>query len=135
MAENKITLRIVTPNREMYNGEADMVIMRTTTGDIGVLAGHQPLVTVLDYGIMTIKCDGQEDKVAAVLGGFAEVSPKSVSILTDAAEWTDEIDEIRAKQAKERAEQRLRSKADDIDIIRAELALKRAMTRLDVLGK
>jgi F-type H+-transporting ATPase subunit epsilon len=130
MAERKIALKIVTPTREMYNGEADMVIMRTKTGDVGILPGHQPLVTVLDFGVLRIKNDGKEE-TAALLGGFAEVSPDCVSILTDAAEWSTEIDVLRANNAKERAESRLRSKSEDIDIVRAQLALKRALTRID----
>jgi F-type H+-transporting ATPase subunit epsilon len=134
MAENKIALKIVTPTREMYNGEADMVIMRSTSGDVGILPGHQPLVTVLDYGVLRIKNDGKEEK-AALLGGFAEVSPTSISILTDAAEWSTEIDVLRAKQAKERAERRLRSQTGDLDVLRAEFALKRALTRIDAAGE
>lgn len=131
----KITLKIVTPSREMFNGDVDMVIMRTTSGDVGVLAGHQPMVTVLDYGLLIIKDGDNEDRVAALLGGFAEVSPQGVSILTDAAEWSGEIDKMRAEQAKERAESRLRSAVGDINVLRAQLALKRALTRLDALDK
>jgi F-type H+-transporting ATPase subunit epsilon len=130
MAENKIALKIVTPTREMYNGEADMVIMRSKSGDVGILPGHQPMVTVLDFGVLRIKNENKEEK-AAVLGGFAEISPTCISILTDAAEWSTEIDVLRAQQAKERAENRLRSPQGDLDVLRAELALKRATIRLD----
>ncbi len=128
---NKLSLKIITPSRNMFEGDVDMVIMRTQSGDVGILHGHQPMVTILDYGVLTIKND-EEEKNAAVLGGFAEISSEGMSILTDAAEWSDEIDVVRAQQAKERAEQRLKNISDNIDITRAELALKRAMVRLDL---
>lgn len=128
---NKLSLKIITPSRNMFEGEVDMVIMRTMSGDVGILYGHQPMVTVLDYGVLTIKNDG-EDRLAAVLGGFAEINAEGMSILTDAAEWSDEIDLLRAQRAKERAEARLRNTQANSDIRRAELALKRALVRLDL---
>lgn len=130
MAERNFRLRIVTPSRELFNDDVTMVIMRTSTGDIGVLAGHQPLTTTLDYGILRIK---QADKElnATMFGGFADVQPECITILTDAAEWPEEIDVERAKQSKQRAEERLKSKSSDIDMLRAELSLKRSLLRLD----
>lgn len=127
---NKTRLRIVTPTGELYNDEAEMVIMRTSVGDIGVLAGHQPLTTTLGYGVLKIK-NGEAETLATVFGGFASVSPDSVTLLTDAAEWVDDIDVERALAAKERAEKRIESGSDDIDVVRAELALRRALIRLD----
>ncbi len=127
----KLSLKIITPSRNMFDGEADMVVMRTISGDVGILHGHQPMVTILDYGILSIKIDGEEKK-AAVLGGFAEINSEGMSILTDAAEWDAEIDVVRAKQAKERAEARLKNAQSNIDLKRAELALKRALVRLDL---
>jgi ATP synthase F1, epsilon subunit len=128
----KLSLKIVTPSRIMYDGEADMVIMRTKSGDVGIMHGHQPMVTILDYGVLKIQNSGNEDKKAAVFGGFAEINAEGMSILTDAAEWSDEIDMNRAKEAKQRAEQRLNAPDNSTDIVRAELALKRALTRLNI---
>ena len=125
---NKLSLKIITPSRNMFEGEVDMVVMRTKSGDVGILHGHQPMVTILDYGVLNIKNDG-EDKLAAILGGFAEINSEGMSILTDAAEWSNEIDVVRAQQAKERAEARLKNTQANIDIQRAELALKRALFR------
>ncbi|MBS4868589.1 MAG: ATP synthase F1 subunit epsilon [Eubacterium sp.] len=118
----------------MFEGEVDMVVMRTQSGDVGILHGHQPMITILDYGVLTIKNDGNE-KLAAVLGGFAEIGADGMTILTDVSEWSDEIDVVRAQQAKERAEARLRSNNVDVDFNRAELALKRALVRLTTSGK
>jgi F-type H+-transporting ATPase subunit epsilon len=134
MADNKIRLRIVTPVKQMYDNEVDMVIMRASTGEMGVLHGHQPLTTTLGYGILTIKKDSEELR-ATIFGGFADVQPDCVTILSDAAEWPDEIDLDRATAAKERAERRISGATADIDVMRAELALRRALLRLDVNNK
>jgi F-type H+-transporting ATPase subunit epsilon len=131
MADNKIRLRIVTPVKQMYDNEVDMVIMRAGTGEMGVLHGHQPLTTTLGYGILHIKNDNKELK-ATLFGGFADVQPDCVTILSDAAEWPDEIDTERAEAAKQRAEKRIKSNDSNIDTMRAELALRRALLRLDV---
>ena len=135
MAENKITLKIVTPTRELYNSPVDMVIMRTKSGDVGILHGHQPMVTVLDYGILRIQNDGDEELKATVFGGFAEIDSETITILSDAAEWPDEIDVHRAQAAKERAEKRLREQNTDTDLMRVQLSLRRALIRLDVTNK
>lgn len=127
---NTTRLRIVTPTRELYNSDAEMVIMRASTGDMGVLPGHQPLTTTLGYGILRIK-NGSEEEVMTMFGGFADVQPDGITILSDAAEWPDEIDEERALKAKERAEKRLAEHEAGIDTLRAELALRRALIRLD----
>lgn len=135
MAENKITLKIVTPSRELYNSPVDMVIMRTKSGDVGILHGHQPMVTVLDYGVLRIQKDGEEELQATVFGGFAEIDSETITILSDAAEWPDEIDVHRAQEAKERAEKRLREQNSDTDLMRVQLSLRRALIRLDVANK
>lgn len=128
----KLSLKIVTPNRIMYSGEADMVIMRTKTGDVGIMHAHQPMVTVLDYGVLRIQNSGEDEKKAAVFGGFAEINSEGMSVFTDIAEWADEIDIARAERAKERAEKRLLNIDPEIDLVRAELALKRALTRINI---
>lgn len=127
---NKIRLRIVTPSKMLCDKEAEMVIMRTTSGDTGILPNHQPLTTTLDYGILRIFNDGKEQAVAA-FGGFAQVSPECITILSDAAEWPEEIDVDRAKHSKERAEKRIASTDSSIDILRAELSLRRALIRIE----
>ncbi len=99
MAEAKIRLRIVTPTGELYNNEASMVIMRGVNGDLGVLKGHQPLTTVLDYGLLKIK-NGEQELVSTMFGGFVDVQPDVVTILTDTAEWLKDIDKKRAEEAK-----------------------------------
>lgn len=127
MAENKIRLRIVTPTGELYNDDATMVVMRGVDGDLGVLKGHQPFTTILDYGLLRVK-NNDKETVATVFGGFVDIQPEMVTILTDSAEWIENIDTKRAQEAKQRAENRL--KDTSTDLMRAELALKRATIRL-----
>lgn len=130
MAENKIRLRIVTPVRELYDEDAEMVIMRSSVGDIGILHGHQPLTTTLDYGILRI-INGDDEIRATIFGGFASVDERGLTVLSDAAEWPEEIDMERAVAAKERAQSRIQNNDDSIDIVRAELALRRALIRIE----
>ncbi len=126
---NKISLKIVSPSKIVFDGIVEMVVMRTITGDIGVLKGHENLSTVLDLGTMKI-IDGDNEEYISVLGGFAEVTKEGVSILSDSAELAKDIDIVRAEEAKKRAEERLARKDSDTDILRAELALRRSNIRL-----
>lgn len=129
MAEKKLRLQIVTPSRVLCDETVDMVIMRASTGDMGVLPNHEPVVATLSYGILRFKQDGKERK-ATIMSGFVEVEPDKVTILTDAAEWPEEIDIVRAEEAKKRALTRLQHK-DQHNTVRAEIALKRALLRLE----
>ena len=125
---NKLRLSIITPTRRMFDSDVDMVIMRGISGDFGVLPGHEPTTTALTYGILRV-FSSSEQKSACVLGGFVEIQPDRVTVMTDAAEWPDEIDKNRAAAARERAERRIREHQSNVDLTRAELALKRALLR------
>lgn len=127
MANNKLSLHIITPTRAVLNTEVDSVILRTLEGDMGVYYDHEPVVTLLDYGVLRYKMDGKTHKVTT-MSGFAEVTEDKVVVLTDAAEREDEIDFGRATAAKERAQGRLSSQ--DSDIARAEIALRKSLVRL-----
>ncbi|MCQ2911370.1 MAG: F0F1 ATP synthase subunit epsilon [Clostridia bacterium] len=133
MSDKKMKLNIVTPSRNFYDGEANMVIVKTVDGEVGIMPDHIPLVSILDVGMVEIK-DGNQEKSATVNMGFIQVVNNEVSIFTDSAEWPEEIDLNRAQSAKERAEQRLKEKAADLDQKRAELALKRALNRINAKG-
>ena len=130
MAENIFKVEIITPDRVFFTGEADFLEFTAETGDLGVYKNHIPMTTVLAPGLVTIH-NGDEEKVAAVHAGFAEILGDKVTLLAELAEWPDEIDEQRAIAAKERAEQRLASHTEDIDVKRAEFALKKALIRID----
>jgi F-type H+-transporting ATPase subunit epsilon len=131
---DKFKVRIVTPERVFYEGEADMVEMNTTEGQIGCYPGHIPLTVIVKPGVLNIHENG-EIKTAALHAGFAEILPDSFNILAETVEWKDEIDEERARASLEAAKKRLESKTDtdDLERSRAETALQRAITRIDAL--
>lgn len=129
---NSFLLRIITPDRVFYENQVQMVEFNTTEGEIGVLPGHVPLTVIIKPGILDIT-EAEGDKVAALHAGFAEILPDSVTILAEVIEWPEEIDENRAEAAKERAEERLRSRTPETDLARAETALQRAVARIQVL--
>ncbi|PHV69855.1 ATP synthase F1 subunit epsilon [Sporanaerobium hydrogeniformans] len=127
----KIRLQILTPLKKILDEEVESVILRTTEGDMGILYDHEPVVTLLDYNTIQYTQEGVK-KVATTMGGFAEITSDRVVVLTDASEFPEEIDEERARQAKERAQKRLADKS--MDRIRAEVALKKAITRMNLKG-
>lgn len=125
-------VKIITPDRVFYEGEASMVEFNTSEGEIGVLKGHIPLTVVVAPGILNItEADGI--KKAALHAGFAEILQDSVVIMAEIVEWPEEIDLTRAEEAKERAEERLRSKTPETDVARAETALQKALARIYVI--
>jgi F-type H+-transporting ATPase subunit epsilon len=107
-----------------------MVIARTSSGDIGVLPGHAPLIAGLQIAPLRILLDEGEAQIA-LGGGFIEVQPEQVTLLANSAELATEIDIARAQAAKSRAENRLKS-GEAVDLGRAEVALRRAVVRLKV---
>ena len=113
MADNIFDIEIITPDRVFYKGETDFLEFNTQNGEIGVYKNHIPLTTVLAPGIVTIH-NGDEEKIAAIHSGFAEILGDKVTFLAELAEWPDEIDIDRAQAAKERAEQRLSNHTAEI---------------------
>ncbi len=133
MAEtNDFNLKIITPDRLFYEGPVKMVEFDTIEGDIGVLPGHIPMTVIIKPGILTIT-EEEGEKRAALHAGFAEILQNQVTILAEIIEWPEEINETRANEARERAEERIREKAPGTDVARAEVALRRALTRIEVL--
>ena len=132
--ENKFKVEIITPDRVFFTGEADMIEFNTGDGQIGVYKNHIPLTTVLEPGVVVIHNDDQQ-KVAAVHAGFAEILGEKVTLLAELAEWPDEIDSNRAEAAKQRAEDRIAAKSENLDLKREKNTLHKALTRLDVAGK
>lgn len=121
-------VELVSPERILWSGEADMVVARTAEGDIAFLTGHAPFIGALGIGAVTIRpTDGAEEQ-AAVHGGFVEVSNDNVTILSDVAELASQIDRNRAEQALASVEAR-RSEMDEAE---AEGALRRARLRVDL---
>jgi len=129
-----VPVSIVTPNGPVYENDVEMVIVKAESGEMGILPGHISTVAPLQISAVRLKTGNQTDKVA-VAGGFIEVRPDKVTILSPSAEEASHIDVHRANEAKRRAERRLEDKQANIDFKRAELALKRAANRIDVSSK
>lgn len=127
---DKMRLSIVTPDREFFNEEVDMVEFNTTEGEIGIYKGHVPLTVIVKPGILTIT-QGNTVRNAALHAGFVQILPEEVTILAEIIEWPTEIDEERAKAARDRAENRLNSGGKDIDVARAQAALMRSIARIN----
>lgn len=128
-------VRIISPDRTFYEGEAFMLECRTTEGEIGILKNHIPLTAVLAPGVCRIKESETEVKTAALIGGFIEILQDKVTILAEIAEWPEEIDVKRAEEARIRAERRLTEKKPDTNLARATSALQRSIARIEAAKK
>lgn len=133
MAET-FQLEIVTPEKMVVRDAAEEMQIPGKKGYLGILPGHAPLITELAVGEITYRAGGYTHHLA-VAWGFAEVLPDKVTVLAETAERAEEIDVRRAQEAKQRAEERLKSANPETDFIRAAIALQRAETRLDVAEK
>ena len=126
------SLKIVSPDGMEYEGMAEELIVRTTTGDIGILAGHTPCVAPLGMGRATIVVDG-EKRYAACIGGMLSVSSAGVTLVPTTFEFAEDIDTARAEASYQRAQEVLSSKdASDTDVRLAEARLRRALVRKSV---
>lgn len=128
-----LQVEVVSPERILFSGEADMVIARAAGGDIAFLTGHSPFLGTLGIGLVKLNLTGGGVEHIAVHGGFVEVRDNKVIILSDVAELVDHIDLERARKAKEEAEAKLRAGQDG----EIEAALRRAEVRIELasLGK
>jgi F-type H+-transporting ATPase subunit epsilon len=133
MAET-FQLEIVTPEKMVVRDQAEEMQIPGKNGYLGILPGHAPLISELAVGEISYRNGGTTHHLS-VAWGFAEVLPDKVTVLAETAERADEIDIKRAQEAKQRAEERLKSGSTDVDFSRAEIALQRAETRLDVAEK
>ena len=129
--KNKFHLRVITPTETKVDEQVEMVIMRTISGDMGVLPGHEDYLCVLADGILRIIDDGKERKIA-VFGGIADVKGEALTIITDEAHAPEDIDVARAEEQRKELERKLQEKADDMEIINDQALLRRALVKLEV---
>lgn len=126
----KLTVEVVTGERIVFtDDEVDMVIAPGSSGTLGILPHHAPLITTLSGGELRVK-KGAQEYAMVVFGGFMEVTPEKVIILADAAERVDEIDASRADSARKRAEEELSKRGATEDLAAAQASLRRANIRL-----
>ena len=125
-------LKIVTPDGVRFDGQAEELIVRTTAGDMGILAGHTNCVTPLGMGRATVVVEG-ERRYAACIGGMVSVVDGAVSLVPTTFEWAQDIDVARAERSYARAQETLSNKnAQDTDILLAKARLRRALVRKSV---
>jgi F-type H+-transporting ATPase subunit epsilon len=131
-----IRCEIVSQDRMVFQGDADIVVLPGTEGEMGILPNHAPLLTTLKIGIIKVRSEGKEE-IFTVAGGVAEVQPDIVTVLADSAENVEEIDVARAEAARKRAEAALaKSVPPDSDAyLRVEAALHKSNLRLDAVKR
>lgn len=131
-----IRCEIVSQDRMVYEGDVDIVVLPGAAGEMGILPHHAPLLTTLKYGFIKVRKQGNEE-VFTVAGGVAEIQPDIVTVLADAAENIEEIDEARAEQARQRVQEILAKgvPADTDAYLAIEAALRRSNLRLEAVRR
>jgi len=131
MPARKLNLRITTPEDVKYDDEAEMVIMRCITGDMGILANHEATSAILDYGVLRIINDDEERRMA-VFGGIAQVNNNTVTILANDAQWPEDIDIAFVEAERERMARRSQESLDDLTIARDQILMRRTLVQMEV---
>ncbi len=135
MAKREFDLEIITPERVIYSDKAVSVSVNAEDGRLGILYDHRPLVSRLKIAPLSFVKNNEMSETVAISGsGYLEVTPQKVTVLCQNAELASEIDLERAREAKERAEQRLQQQNESVDYTRAEASLKRAISRINVVN-
>lgn len=127
---NDIHVKIITHQQIVYEEDIDELVVRTTEGYMGILKNHIPVLCALDIGVAKA-FKNKDVQCIAIMGGILQFSDNRATILTDIAEMDCDIDVARAKQARERAEARIRAKDDNLDMVRAQIALAKAIARIN----
>lgn len=126
---DKLTLKIITPERIVLDEQVDEVVARAADGELAILPHHEPILTALSIDVLRWKA-GREEETAAVIGGVMDVTGNEVTVLSDLAELDTEIDVARAHQRKERAEAEKLQKVDKLDVYLTEMAISKSIARL-----
>jgi F-type H+-transporting ATPase subunit epsilon len=132
-----LTVRVVAPDKTVWDAPADEVILPSTTGQLGILTGHAPLLTALETGVLRVRGVDKTWVPIALMGGFAEIEANTVTVLVNGAERGDAINLDTAKQEFSAAEARFnkaQSGSDRAELISATTAFKRARARVQAAG-
>lgn len=128
----KLNVMLATPEKLVYSGEADSLVIPGLDGYFGVLPNHASMVSVLDIGELKIRNDNQE-YYYAIEGGFCEISNNKVIILTSSAQSADEIDDTAARDTLQRSREKLHSKLEEKEILQTHIAVRKANVQLGIL--
>lgn len=126
---------VVSTKETIYSGEISMLIATGVEGEVGILPGHIPFITLLKPGTMQIKTSNGNDEMVYVLGGVLEVQPHLVTVLADTAVRANDLDEAKILEARRHAEQTLQNQKADIDTSAASAALAESLAQLQTLQK
>jgi F-type H+-transporting ATPase subunit epsilon len=132
MASTSIHVDIVSAEREIFSGEADMVFAPAEQGELGIAPRHAPLLTRMKPGTVRVQ-HGGEEQVFYVSGGILEIQPHVVTVLSDTAQRAADIDEAAAQEAKRKAEEALANQSSEMDVVRAQAELLEALARLKTI--
>ncbi len=131
-----LTLKVITPDKTVWNDRVEEIVLPSTTGQLGILSGHAPLLSALDIGVMRIR-PGKDWQSIALMGGFAEVENNEVKVLVNGAEMGDSIEQEAARTEYEQAQARFNEAdkgSDRLAKIQATQSLKRARARFQAAG-
>lgn len=131
MENSTFHLRVTTPDKIKFDEDASMVIMRAISGDIGVMANHEPTSTILDYGALRI-FNGEDERRMALFGGIAQIKDNLVTIIANDAEWAEDIDVALAEAQREHLERRLQESEDDLAIAKDQILMRRTLVQIEV---
>ncbi|MGO1965684.1 MAG: F0F1 ATP synthase subunit epsilon, partial [Moraxellaceae bacterium] len=127
--------RVVSAREELYSGEISMLIATGAEGEIGVLPGHTPLITLLKPGAMRVQTPNGEEEVIYVSGGVLEIQPKMVTVLADTATRAGNLDESKIIEARKKAEQMLVNQSDTVETNAALASMAESVAQLQTIRK
>ncbi|MEM8720767.1 MAG: ATP synthase F1 subunit epsilon [Cyanobacteria bacterium P01_G01_bin.39] len=131
-----LSVKVITPDKTVWDDQVEEIILPSTTGQLGILSGHAPLLTALEVGVLRVR-PNKEWKTVALMGGFAEVEDDEIKILVNGAELGDDIDQDTARSDYEQAQarfQKVENSDDRQEKIQAENSMKKARARLQASG-
>jgi F-type H+-transporting ATPase subunit epsilon len=132
---NTIHVDIVSAEGQIFSGEANMVFVPGSQGELGIAPRHAPLLTTLKAGEVRVQSEGAEEQSFYVGGGSLEIQPNLVTVLADTAARARDLDEAAALAAKQRAEDAVRERTDKVDIAEAQAELARAVAQLRAIER
>ena len=131
-----LNVKVITPDKTVWDDSVEEIVLPSTTGQLGILGGHAPLLTALEVGVMRVR-PGKEWKTIALMGGFAEVENDEIKILVNGAELGDSIDQETARTEYQEAQtrfQKVEKTEDRQEKIQAESSMKKARARFQAAG-
>jgi F-type H+-transporting ATPase subunit epsilon len=132
---NTIHVDIVSAEGQIFSGDASMVYVPGSQGELGIAPRHAPLLTTMKAGEVRVQVPGQEEQSFYIGGGALEVQPHAVSVLADTAVRARDLDEAAALEAKQRAEEAVKSRTDKLEIAEAQVELVRAIAQLRAIER